>query len=369
MTVRMMSSNFEQDRAMREQIAAEVENLYYQQRSALRRSAKPSIDSYLDCVLSLVSFILSKTDQKTIQSVLVNRMIPLISFTPIDFYFFVEPHKNSPADNYIIPSHIIRDWSENRPPFDIRKTIADIFGLIDRSANHESHLNLIDESRRAISRYNQPRKLPQIIIENYERVCKNASKLFPDQLAEIYAKDPMRKLIEDEMRFYSFINFERFNSSDDLNKNSFRAIIGNIRQQFTTLYGANRGTDGGLRIISAKVLENMIDPRDKVHEIKTFVNSTMFIYIPLSQERLKYFEDDVVRMPLPGDDNLYNPSRLVIMRMLSNIDKMKVTIKGTNGNQTLELLHNLIEQYDSLEPEIQDALNNLTTKERAKKTA
>lgn len=372
---------FEADRALRLEICSEVEFLYNKHRDLLNRrsSSVSSIDPYIETVFSLINYVLTSTDPATIAEILVSRMLPLISFTVADFYLFIEPYRVVTSSNeYLVPSYIIKEWNAARPSFDAKRVYDSIMSLCAKSVvdkvssgavmgNRAALYGVIEENRRTLlTRVNNPRQFPTKILECYANLSTNNAisnnsaraslPVYGDFLAAAYRADPYRKALEDEMRYITYLRFEQLNAEHPYDKSNYHLLKNIIREY---LSGPSTTTKDRLKMLNIGLMTNSISPNERVSEIRTFINSTMFLFVPLTESDLAYFSNDVVMRPPPNKLDFYNPLRLILRRLNLTVGKVREPIKNMTNNQTVELLNTLGDNMDNLDPEVRTALEKL----------
>src|SRR3989344_2436407 len=286
-----------------------------------------SKDVYLEAVLSLVGFMLRNEYCK---ETLINKIIPLISFDKTDFYLILEPYKT--IGPYLVSDRILIDWikDNNKKPNNAKiiNEINDILSnpnIYDSMAqssgnkaliytNPQGALNEINEKRSTIlnSRI-APQNMPARIKKIYEELFK--SNIFPKDLIDYY-NTATHKMYEDEFRFVVHQLFSKLENDSIFDHRKFDAIRERI-------YDYTNGPD--FKPLLLRDIKNGLPPHEKIAEIRTFINSTAFFYIPLSFKTMENYPHDYILMkPNPNCiSSIYNISKVLHMRCNRLLDNIK----------------------------------------------
>ena len=298
-----LTENDDADRYIRQNIANKVENAYTISMSYQNRAE--SRDVYLETVLNLVSYMLKNEYCKEI---LIDKVIPMLSFDKTDFYLIFEPYKT--VGPYLISNRIIKDWYENsNKNVNYGKVLTAIDEILSNPEKNQSSALIYANAQGALNKINEKREYllnmrcaPQNIIPRIQKTYDELFRegIFPKPLLEYY-NSPNHKMVEDEFRFTIYQMFLQLESRPDFDYRYFSRIIDFIRDY----------TDGpDLRPILFREMkiQHQLPPKEKIGEIKIFINSTAYFYIPLSQKTLENFPHDCIyRKPNPSNISyLYN---------------------------------------------------------------
>lgn len=266
---------------------------------------------YLEHTMSLVNFIMNVRED---MDLLCNKVLPLISFQNIDFYFLLEPHKEGPPDSYLIPDAIIQDWWTNKPAFNLPEVIDQVGKCIETTQNgaaiykdKNALLLAIDAERQKLNQVleSRPRNIVEAISKVYDELCEHnkigsVSNVFPEPLAAYYHSEPGLKILQDELRYLTYLRFERLESAPDFDRYDFEQIINAIAEGMHSLTADERKHN--LKLLNENSLRFLIQPVEKIQEIKVFVNSTHFLHVPLSPNDIQnYPVKNVIINPNPAE--------------------------------------------------------------------
>ncbi len=271
---------------------------------------------YLEYTMSLVNYIMSHDEH-----LLYNKVLPLISFQKIDFYNLLQPHTYKADDSqYLVPTMVINDWWGSNAPFDLQAVInqvgqklanppsqyrsykiySDRIGLM-REINN-IRLALINETN------GKPRESVEAVIRVYKKLEETNAiggydNVFPPGLADHYRAEPSLKLAEDELRYLTYLQFESLERDPSFDHNKFVIIVNMIGEYMNVLTSDER--EHTVKLLNRYTMKYLIQPREKVEEIKIFLSSTHFLFTPLTQQDMgalsKEYSSTITR---PDPDNL-----------------------------------------------------------------
>ncbi|QJX71054.1 hypothetical protein F-liban_306 [Faustovirus] len=272
-------------------------------------------DSFLEYTLSLVNFIVNvRRDKKLFFEVVA----PVLSLQKADIYNLLEPYKN---DDHLIPDALVEDWWKSRPVFDFLQVANQIPDLLNEGAKYsncalyKSRMEIlaeIDRVRVNITERVQsnPRAIVGMVAEIYRDLAENnrigsISGVFPDTLAEHYKRNPMLKMLQDEMRYCGYLGFSALeNEPFDASKynellNAFEAYAGSVN--------TFEDSTSGVRLLNANVIRYSIAPVERYTEVNIFLHSTHFVYVPLTvDEMMKFPYKNVITKPNPDKLRIFN---------------------------------------------------------------
>lgn len=313
----------EQSSNIRFQIAVAVENIYMADRSNSRRYGPGATivggcdhnisgnirDAFCEFTMSLTNFAMNVRRD---DNLFYGRILPMISFQKIDFYNLIEPHKTS--DSYLLPTSFIRDWWNNRGSFDLGSVMKQVHDKMANVPQQFRGAKIYSDPRAVIETINdcrtdimgvfetRPRQLPEAIAKVYQELStanrvSNMSDVYPSELATYYAAEPGLKLMQDELRYLTFLMFESLEAEHTFDRNRYSTIINMIAE---CMYATDKAR--ALKLVNANTLKYMIQPNERIAELKTFVCSTMFLWSPVPPEICKNYPIKSVRTrPVASD--------------------------------------------------------------------
>lgn len=273
-------------------------------------------DIYLEYTMSLANYI-SNVDPGLFSDVVV----PLISFQKIDLYNLIEPHKST--RQYLIPEDIINDWwmkGESFHMHDAMKKIVDALksgGKCALYGNRAGIFHATDVLRRKVIGTLQSRFREAVdeIIAGYDKIDTDNSigelkNIYPERLAKHYQDNPGLKMVQDELRYVTFVAFASMEQDPSFDRDRFETTIAYIADclNASSLQGRRRV----VRLLNQNTWRVQIQPTEKLGEIKTFVSSTHYMYIPLSP-------DEIASYPLKNTPSRPGPTHKIIW----NIEKQE----------------------------------------------
>lgn len=279
--------NNEQTIKLRFQIKQEVEQEFcynYKKKKNLEKIYK---NTFVYTTLSLIHYILTK-EKEMIGQLYYERILPLMSFTPADFYLIFEPYKKS--EEFLIPNGIIERWyqKQSRFKFNLNQLMNKIMEDLEQTKlpyviyNDRMKLQCeIDELRQKLQNPKNPRKYPSLIYDCYKKISEKntilkAKDIYPGYLSEQYKINVFAKLVEDEMRYMLNYLYERLD--EDFESDLYRSFI-----EMAENYMNNKiPAENRLRILNQNILNCEIQPEKQLSDIRRFINSTYFVYTPLT---------------------------------------------------------------------------------------
>lgn len=286
-------------------------------------------DVYLEYTMSLVNYLMNVSYD---EHLLYGKVLPMISFQKIDFYNLVQPHTFRGEDAYLIPTGIIISWwTSQSTSFNLQNVIDQVSQKLSnapttwRSAkvysDRRAVLHAADEKRQQINQLvgNRSRSMPDMIIDAYKELNENnaiggLSDIFPQPLADFYKAEPGLKVMQDELRYLTFLQFEALERNPDFDHGHFETIINMIAEYQHAVTSDER--ERTLKLNNKYTMKYLIQPTEKIQEIRVFVNSTHFMYIPLSSADVMDFPlKNVITKPDPTDlQGIWNIDRGTISR-------------------------------------------------------
>lgn len=309
--------------SQRFKIAIAVENAYALCRLQSSDPTYQHRDAYVEHVLSLIHYILHVRNDR---SLLIEKVLPMISLDKIDFYYLVEPHKIS--GTYILDDNLIAEWWLQKHTYVVqnKKLIEDIEHLLNNSGNtalvYSSRNMLLDkiaEIRQKIisDSSSRPRGVVDEIDVAYKELESSntiggAGPVYPASLANFYAGESGLKELQDELRFLAYGAFKRLESGP-FDISSFNDLLNFIGEFLCA--GTSEERSRVQKLLNKNSLRTLIAPTEKVNEIRIFTNSTMFMYIPLTcDEANSIRQKHSIHRPDPNNIVLFNTIKETYLR-------------------------------------------------------
>lgn len=340
-----------------------------------KKEIKPAFSSrrrdiYLEFILSLVNFIMNSDED-----LLYDKILPLISFQKIDFYNLLEPHTIKHDDShYLIPTSLINAWWNNRSSFNIQSVIDQIGKKLSSPPAKFQQYKLYGDKKGVIQDTNnlrtqimksiesRPRDSPKEIIEVY-KILDNDNKIgacqpvYPPGIAAYYKSEPSLKLAQDELRYLTYLQFESLERQPTFDRNKFETIINMIAEYANVLTSDER--ERTFKLNNMYTMKYLIQPTEKIQEIKIFLNSTHFLYVPLTPEEVyNYPLKNVIVRPDPDElHGIWNIDKSTISqhkRLAQSPEEQK------SISEALNLLHTM--NPSTMTPELKQSILDIYSK-------
>jgi len=342
-------------------MALAVENAYVlhelQRRSGQSLNASRK-DIYLEYTLSLVNYILNvRKDTAT----LYEKILPLISFDKIDFYLLVEPHKF--GGEYLLDDTLIREWwlQRNATRCDYKSVCADIERLLTSGSGslvYSGRAQLLDkiaEVRDGISQkiISRPRGSVDVIESSYAELEKNNTigglgPVYPSGLAAMYAAEPGLKMLQDELRYITYGAFKQLECDPAFDTGRFNEIVNMIGECLYTATPDERARQQ--KLLNKNSIKYQISPNEKIDEIRVFLYSTMFMYVPMTEaEATNLKQKHSIKRPDPKNIVVFNIAKDLYIQ---HVRLLQSDPSGSAG--ILDALKSL--NMDTLDPALRDEL-------------
>lgn len=297
--------------SLRFKIALAVENSYAVGRIQ-HDNGESGRDAFCEHVCSLLHFIMNV---KSDHALMFGKILPVISFDKFDFYVLVEPHKHGIAA-YLIDDAVIAEWWQTKPAcnvHDVREQVEKMLTEGTDALVYTDRLGLlakIAELRIPLTKRvdSQPRSAVDAIEADYNTLINTNSigglgPVYPESLIAYYRSEPGLKMLHDELRYLSYGAFYHLESAP-FEPAAFHELVNMIGE---CLYNDDHGK--GQKLLNKTTIKYQIVPTDKLDEIKIFVNSTMFMYIPLTKaECVGLKQKHSISRPDPNMITLFNIS-------------------------------------------------------------
>lgn len=305
-------------------IAVTVENEYALCLMQRQVSGRLAADPFVRCAMSLVEFLADK-DPATLQNVL-----PLLSVSKADFYFLLEPHKDG---EHIVANHLIEEWWSQRASHNTGRGCEILDAELAKQGNGKQ-LPEIDRIRK------------EVLSQCRDRNCVNyIANAYVAKYGEGPAQD---KLLQDELRFLIHCSFEELESVP-YDAGKLGEIVNMIGEYMHKMNGTAVEREAGNKLLNAKALKYAIAPSEKIETIKCFVNSTYFMFVPLSAAEARSVPKSHTEKPRPDTKGVWNITS-------SNIQKYATHHRIVESAQHPELESVLKDVDAGLAQRIRDAL-------------
>lgn len=333
---------------LRWQIAAAVENTY-----ALNRLSNNNRNAYLDYTMSFVNYVLTVRKDTAL---VCDKILPLLAFDKMDFYFILEPHRS--AGEYLIDDELVAEWWQNKKPHDAKTFSAEleVFMKAGKSSAlvYADRPRLFDEiaSVRALMMRVADAKSRFIVQEltkvyqtlESENKIGNAEGVYPTPLAEFYAANPGLKMVHDELRFVTYGAFKQFEARA-FDYGAFNELMNMVGECLYASTADERARSQ--KLLNANNLRKLISPNENVDEIKVFINSTMFMFMPMTcAEASELRQKHSISRPDPSSMVIFN-----IAKDLYNQHNRMLTEENTELATLLKTLN-----PDTIDPELRELL-------------
>ena len=298
-------------------IAIAVENAY--RLHELQRRSGASLgntrrDVYLEYTLSLVNYIMNVRKDTDL---LYDKVLPMLSFDKIDFYLLIEPHKFS--GNYLLDDILVHEWwLQKSSSVDCKQIMKQVESMLTRGSgaliytNRAAILDKVSEIRQKLCGQidSRPRACVDEIAKEYDSFEKSNSinglqNIYPAGIAAYYANEPGLKMIHDELRYLTYGAFKRMEQDPTFDDGRYNDIVNMIGECLHAASSVDRA--GAHKLLNKNSIRYLISPTEKIEEIKIFVYSTMFMYVPMTEtEAMNLAQKHSVSRPDPNNIVVFN---------------------------------------------------------------
>lgn len=286
----------------RSMLASSVESRYD---VCMKKDRCKTEDPYLSNTVSLLNFIKQEHPET------YNTILPIIDRDPaVSFYLLIEPYKTSNDDDYVLSDDVLFGSNGWNGTLIFEKAVTEFKSMFDslsqqteKSAKENSSGNMViphvfrdtaairkevDDVRMQIigddGRKANKIKTPNAVCEAYKTLHSQNSiggvqPVMPDSTISLLSNS--KKLWQDELRFTLHAAFMTLRSYPMYNTQDFTDIINTVK--------FNRpGNDysSEASITNNKALNNNVAPASDFHLLLKFINSTDFLYLPVSSEKI-----------------------------------------------------------------------------------
>lgn len=300
----------------RGKIAAVVENEYALCLLQKQVSGTPFEDPFVRCAMSLVKYLAESAPA------VLDAAVPLLSLSKADFYFLIEPHKDG---DWIVEGNLIKLWWESRAKYSASEGCGILLKRIAEAKNG-AKLDEIHKIRKPV--LDSCQSNGRGCVDAVERAYKSNMQLLGCATDE----EVQNKLLQDELRFVIHCSFEELESAP-YDSGALSEIVNTIGEYMHSLVDSKNEKTRAKRLLNPTVLRYAIAPTDKVEAVKAFVNSTYFMFLPITEQEASSIDKSVVMKPKPGISKLWNI-------MLGNYEKHHRIIDGAEhaGSNLKEIL-------------------------------
>lgn len=344
----------------RYKIGLAVENAYVLHELSRRSGAAGHHDHiYLKYILSLIHYIINVRRDV---SLVYDKILPILSCDNIDFYFIVEPHKF--GGNCLLDDMLIHEWWMNKDlNFDMGKLLNDIDNMLNSGgdqcliySNRAAVLDKIDELRSKLCEQvnARPKNCIEDISKEYEELEKNNTigglgPIYPAPLFEYYSRESGLKMLQDDLRYISYGAFKSLEQQPQFDMGRFHELT-NIIGDY--LYAST--AEDRLKVsqfLNKNSIRFQINPIEKVQDVKTFINSTLFLYIPITRaEADSLKQKNTIIRPKPTDNIMYNIQKGIY----TSHRRLFVDSTGAADMNIANILKSL--DVEKLDPELRELL-------------
>jgi hypothetical protein len=336
-------------------IAIAAENEYVIQHMMPAQNGAPSFIAYL---ISFARFMYEHHRDEFFQCVL-----PLIRYRTTDFYMLFEPHRAAAPDQYLIADAFISEWWANyqfqrlvrEDLISFRKWIDERLG----EAASQVHCAIytepaevalaIDEERAALTSVLQnPAQIADAVYKAYgalsdQNKIGSISDVYPPALAAYYNHHPHFKQMHDELAF--IIEPLMIRNCRQFTVETFREIITIIAN--ATHVESPADVESKLPLVNKRKLALMNTAL--VNEIRMFINSTMFFWIPITSTLMKNYPIDSVTTRPENADVIYNTDLALALHHERLYSAESTHIADANKELALAALNSLQPNHISAE--------------------
>jgi len=355
------------DCSLRYEIIREIESEYA---NYLKNNNKSVISPYIDALLSIYSYI-KTTDENNIQEYIFNRILPIVSFSMLDIYLILEPFKTTKYyEQRLLPAFLIKEWDEWRKThnFDAKRALDNLLDDLKTYNNGVEILmllDLIDDKRTKILKLDLTNKIINSVYDLYNTLTAkneissagNNKRLFNKYWHMIYSQHAYRKLAEDELRYYVFTRVRQLEDNLDYDRISYQKLLRDIQY----VLSQDEPKKEKLLMLNDKLLSSGISSKAFVNDVKLFIKSVFFMFMPLSlidSEQLPF--EMTATKPSIKDEYVYNPLFMMITYLKTQLNTtMK---KNFDHKQITEILNMIIANPDNLDPEIKQIIEKIKNK-------
>lgn len=311
------------------------------------------------------------------RDIFFSKVLPLIHFRLVDFYIIFESHRIDESNQYLIPDECIEEWW-TRHKFDTSESVPLFRKWIDERLkegashipcaiyNHVADSEIIDQIdnvRVALTPSLQNVvSMPDKIYSVYDEFVKtnrigDIDNVLPEELIAYYRAHPHFKLAHDELAYIIeplVINFTT--TRDTKHIREVFNIIGNTLHSNTI-----EEIERTMPLTNKKRIALLMQTQNDTlaNEVRSFINSTMFLWIPMTTEMIeKYPIENQSKRPT-DTDVIYNVDLALALhhkRIYGDID----TANGAQNDAAILALSKV--QPEHISPELRAKIQSMLQK-------
>lgn len=306
------------DQSLRFKIGLAVENAY-----AVACSSGKKNNVYFNYTMSLVNHIMNIRKDTAL---MYEKVLPFLSFDHIDFYLLVEPHRA--GGRYLLDDSLIQEWWSAQVPCACDQVMQQVQSLLNAAggggaalyANRPLILDEIDKLRvnpTMMASSSKFRETPNAVCALYDNFIETNSvgsvqNVYPQSTIAFYQQEPGLKLIHDELRFVCHSAFAQLEQST-FDYGAFHELTNMIGEYLHA--NSKEERCAVQQLLNANKMKFTISPSGLIANIIVFINSTMFMYIPLTNaEAAGLKQKNTVSRPKPHDTKIYNIAQATYVR-------------------------------------------------------
>lgn len=268
--------------SLRYKIGLAVENAYI-----VHRASNSARDVYCEHTFSLIDYIVHVRKDTAL---MYDKVLPLLAFDKMDFYFLVEPHR--PEGEYLIDSDIISSWWASRNHTAHLSAVTDMIdhmmgegtGALVYSDRAGLCTAIAAVRQKLIREFDsRPRESPADVARVYDvlesaNTINGVGPVYPAGLASYYKRETGLKMMHDELRFMCHHEFARLEQYH-FDPGHYHQLVNMIGE---CLHADAASRDHQRKLLNKNTMKYLICPTENVNEIKIFISSTTFLQIPLT---------------------------------------------------------------------------------------
>ncbi len=350
-----------QKSSLRFQIGQIVENEYAREELNRRagNSHTPSM-CFVKYALSIVNYLVHTGNDHTVYDV----VLPNIAFDNMDFYYLVEPH--NAHGSYLLDDHTIQGWwaDAGSRRFDIQDLKEKI--MMIQCKNNSSSAAIYSQRGALVSAIHEIRvkilhgramESADAIVAAYKHMevsnsIGSVNNVYPDGLARHFSANPGLKLTQDELRYIMYLQFQDLEADHSFDVGRFNYMMNYIGDR---LNASNETSRANLRtLVNPSTLKTHIRPKEQSTEIGLFVNSSMFMFVPMSADETHAAgTKHTLTRPRPGANRFYNIQQAIHSAQLRILPELA----KEHHAEVVSMLKNL--NPEMLTPEAREELKRL----------
>lgn len=315
---------------------------------------------FLTYMMSFARFTHERHPEEFYQCVL-----PLIRFRVTDFYSLFEPHRAVPPDQYLINDSLISEWWTT---FQYLRFVQDDVikfrkWIDERLTEAQSHVkcaiytapadlaDAIDTIRGDLTPVLQSAtKIPDAVYGAYTALATtnrvgSFPEVFPPMLADYYRRHPLFKLMQDELAFV--IEPLMIRVCKAFSPERFREIVTIIGNAMHA--DSQSEIEAKLPLVSRTKLTSGLANDGLIAEIRTFINSTMFFWIPVTSAIMANYPIESSTTRPEGADVIYNTDLALALHHQRVYSDMSARIADMNKELALAALRAIDKSHLSAE--------------------